>query len=478
MRDDQRGLARGHAAQLGLDGALVGRVQRRSGFIEDEDGRVLEQGARDGHALLFAARKLEATLAHHGLVAQRRACDEIVDVRGTRRLLDLLRAGTRAAIGDVVAHGVVEEHGVLRHDADCAAHAVLRDLAQVLPGDLDAPTAYIVKAIEQARQRGLARARRADHGHGLAGRDFETEVVQNFAPTARRTPCHIPFRTRSGLRVVAEAHMFEAHGWRTRRQHQVVGARAIGHFARTLEQRKHLVDVGQTLLDLAVEHAQEIERNIELDHERIDHDQITQRQPPAAHALGGAPQHGHEAGGDDELLPGVEQAQAELALHGCTPVFLEVLVVTAGLESLVVEVLDGLVIEQRIDGAAVRRRIELIHAAAEMRAPLGHRHGEGDVGRQRGQRDPEEGGIKAYGQQAQHQRELDQRGQDAVERIRDERMHGARATLDVARHAAGLPLQVEAQAEVVQVAKDLQRQRAGRALGGLGKDDFAQLGKE
>ena len=57
-------------------------------------------------------------------------------------------------------------------------------------------------------------------------------------------------------------------------------------------------------------------------------------------------------------------------------------------------------------------------------------------------------------------------------------MHGARATLDVARHAAGLPLQVEAQAEVVQVAKDLQRQRAGRALGGLGKDDFAQLGKE
>jgi hypothetical protein len=66
VRNHQRGLALRGALQLGLDGALVGRVQRRGGLVEDQDRRVLQQGAGNGHALLFAARELEAALAHHG----------------------------------------------------------------------------------------------------------------------------------------------------------------------------------------------------------------------------------------------------------------------------------------------------------------------------------------------------------------------------------------------------------------------------
>jgi hypothetical protein len=46
--------------QFGLDGALVGGVQRRGGFVKDQDGRVFQQGAGNGHALLLAARELEA----------------------------------------------------------------------------------------------------------------------------------------------------------------------------------------------------------------------------------------------------------------------------------------------------------------------------------------------------------------------------------------------------------------------------------
>jgi hypothetical protein len=33
--------------QFSLDGALVGRIQRRGGFIEDQDRLVFEQGAGD-----------------------------------------------------------------------------------------------------------------------------------------------------------------------------------------------------------------------------------------------------------------------------------------------------------------------------------------------------------------------------------------------------------------------------------------------
>jgi hypothetical protein len=120
VRDDQRGLVLRGALQFRLDGALVGAVQGRRGLVEDQDRRVLQQRAGDGHALLLAAGQLEAALAHHGLVALGRGLDEGVDARGARGFFHLGAAGAGAAVGDVVFHRVVEQHRVLRHDADGA----------------------------------------------------------------------------------------------------------------------------------------------------------------------------------------------------------------------------------------------------------------------------------------------------------------------------------------------------------------------
>ena len=50
-----------------------------------------------------------------------------------------------------------------------------------------------------------------------------------------------------------------------------------------------------------------------------------------------------------------------------------------------------------------------------------------------------------------------------------------RAALDVARQAAGLALEVEAQRQRVQVAEDLERDAADRALRDLREDRVAQL---
>ena len=38
--DGQRGFVLRHALQLGLDGALVGGMQRAGGFVKEQDGRV------------------------------------------------------------------------------------------------------------------------------------------------------------------------------------------------------------------------------------------------------------------------------------------------------------------------------------------------------------------------------------------------------------------------------------------------------
>ena len=81
-------------------------------------GGCFEDGAGDGDALLLAAGEFQPALADLGLVALGRQADEAVDLRQPRRLLDLGIGRLPAAVADVVADGVVEQHGVLRHHAD------------------------------------------------------------------------------------------------------------------------------------------------------------------------------------------------------------------------------------------------------------------------------------------------------------------------------------------------------------------------
>ena len=52
------------------------------------------------------------------------------------------------------------------------------------------------------------------------------------------------------------------------------------------------------------------------------------------------------------------------------------------------------------------------------------------------------------------------------------------AALDVARHPTGLPLQMEAQAQVVQMDEQLERHAADRALRDFGKHRVAQFAEQ
>ena len=181
--------------------------------------------------------------------------------------------------------------------------------------------------------------------------------------------------------------------------------------------------------------------------------------------------------GDDRALHDVEQRQRRLALHrGLLPA-LHALVVAARLPFLVAEVLDGLVVEQAVDRARVGLRVELVHLPAEPGAPVGDEDRRGDVERERGQRDRDEGPVIARDQDRRHEPDLDQRRQDGEEREADQRRDPALAALDVPGEAAGLAREVEAQRQRVQVAEGLQRDRAHRALRHLGEQVFAQLGE-
>ena len=77
------------------------------------------------------ARKEDAALADDGVVAVWQLFDEVVREGDARGLFDLARGGVGATVSDVVAHGVVKEHRLLRDDGEMRAQTVEPRVAQV-----------------------------------------------------------------------------------------------------------------------------------------------------------------------------------------------------------------------------------------------------------------------------------------------------------------------------------------------------------
>ena len=106
---------------------------------------------------------------------------------------DLLRARIGPAILQVVPHRPMQKGGVLCHHADCAPEALLRDVADVLAVDRDAPSLRIEEAQQKIDERGLAGARAAHDPDLLTGRNSEIEAMDHTTPLA-----------------IVEGHIFEA----------------------------------------------------------------------------------------------------------------------------------------------------------------------------------------------------------------------------------------------------------------------------
>ena len=78
------------------------------------------------------------------------------------------------AIGDIVADRIVEQHAVLRNDADGRAERCLRNLGDVLPVDQYAAYLRIIKAEQQPCDSALACTGRANNSDIRTCWDFET----------------------------------------------------------------------------------------------------------------------------------------------------------------------------------------------------------------------------------------------------------------------------------------------------------------
>ena len=87
----------------------------------------------------------------------------------------------RLAVGDVVAHRVVEEDGLLRHLGNLAAQARPACRSRMSwPSMRMRARGHVKEARNQVDQRGFARAAGPHDRQHLAGAHFEIHVVQNL----------------------------------------------------------------------------------------------------------------------------------------------------------------------------------------------------------------------------------------------------------------------------------------------------------
>src|SRR6476620_4642734 len=278
---------------------------------------------------------------------------------GFRSSKDFVFSRFGTTVMNVVVHRVVEQHGVLRHDPDRRPQARLSDIPYVHAVYAYRARLHVIKPVQEPGKCRFAGDARADHRDLPAPRHVERNVVQDLA-----------------IVLVSEIDVIETHGQRTHRQ--VDGAGPIFDFAMFLEQSEHPAHVRQRLLDLAVHHAEEIQRDVELDQQPVDEYEVAERERTSDHALRSKNHEQRHRDRDDETLTDIEQPQRGLGRNRGTLVLPQVLIVAPGLVLLVIEVLDGLVVEKAVDGTGVGARIELVSATAYVGAPLGDPDREAD----------------------------------------------------------------------------------------------------
>jgi len=176
--DDDRSL-RHQVSKSFLDQHLRLGIEMRGGFVEDQDGRVAEDGSGYRQTLALASTEFDAALADTGFIAFGHAGDEFVGDRCGSRGFDFFERGIGAAVADVVGYRVVEQEGVLRDRGDLCAKAIHGDVTEVPAIDSYAAFDWIIETGEEAGEGGLACAAWSYEGNDFACVDAQGEALED-----------------------------------------------------------------------------------------------------------------------------------------------------------------------------------------------------------------------------------------------------------------------------------------------------------
>src|SRR5690606_24719028 len=118
VRDDERRATLSQTTQSVPDQRLALAVEARRRFVEDQHAWIRDDGTRNRETLPLSAGQLHTPLTDDGVVAVLEPIDELVRVRDTCGVADLLIGSVRSRIRDVVTDTAIEEKVVLHDDAE------------------------------------------------------------------------------------------------------------------------------------------------------------------------------------------------------------------------------------------------------------------------------------------------------------------------------------------------------------------------
>ncbi len=373
VREDQGRPAFHEPVERFLDHRLTLGIHRGERFVQDEDGGIAQEGARDRDPLALAAGEPDAALAHDRLVALRQPRDELLRIGGAGGRRELGRRGARLAHTEVLRDRAVEEIGVLAHHRDEAAELIEGEVAQVVAADHDAPPLRVVEAEEEPGDGGLARAARPHDADALPRLDLEGEIVVSGVATAG----------------IGERHALEGHGGRERRRVEQrppgVSDQGLG-----LEDLDDAARGGDAEHPLVEDHAQLAEGAEDLDAQHQDDEKRAQAHLSRLHPPGAETQRRRRAHRHARVRDAAGECIRAEHTHGAVEKGMAFLfqqtppraALTEGLESG--QALDG-VEELRAEGGIGLLARETLPAVLPV--PDGRRHERHQRGREQHERD-------------------------------------------------------------------------------------------
>ena len=162
-----------------LHQAFAFGIECRSGFVENQNRRIAQDGACDADALPLSAREPTAAVADVGFVALLGSHDKVVRIGNFGCGHHFVHRGRLDAKGDVVEKYIIEQNHLLIDIAHQQAQRLQVEVRDVGAIDRDAALIDIVEARNKIDQRGFARPRLPHQSDGLAFGTHQIDVFQN-----------------------------------------------------------------------------------------------------------------------------------------------------------------------------------------------------------------------------------------------------------------------------------------------------------
>src|SRR5216684_3882987 len=179
VRDDESGAPGEQAIQSFANEQLGLGVHARSGFVENQEARVVGKSAGKINELALADGECGAAFVDVAGDALGKGADEFAEADFVNGVFDCGAIDAGRAEPDVRFNGAGKKKGILEHDAELAAEILQVNQANVLAVEEDLAALNVVKAEQEGDESGFASAGVSHDGDGLAGGYTERDIAQN-----------------------------------------------------------------------------------------------------------------------------------------------------------------------------------------------------------------------------------------------------------------------------------------------------------